>query len=430
MKDVLATALAFLGTYAVHGTIIVLLAAAVAALGRQRLAASTALWKFGLAAGAVTAALQLLLAPATTFDLAPLLAAPVADLAALPSGLQPPVAASALLGDVAMPAAGVPPVQFGLVAAAVGLACLGLGGLLRAQARLRAVLADRQPENDSRVLLTAAAVARQMSLPQTPRLSRSHVLRTPVAFGIGAPEICLPARIGELGDDELRAMLAHELSHLTHRDSLWLWLGALLQALFPWHLPLRLARSRLHHATELRCDALAAETAGGVAVANCLLVVAEWMRGAPAAPAGALAMAARPSSLRRRVEAALAGDGRCRRHPVMALLLATAAIATFVAAVPGVRLHRDAAPALAEQPAGATPATELQAMALELAAEHADLQQQVASLRAEIGAAAASPELAAMLQELTSRLQALERARTRLTLLLTSRARARRVNHR
>jgi hypothetical protein len=141
-------------------------------------------------------------------------------------------------------------------------------------------------------------------------------------------------------------------------------------------------------------------------------------------------MAARPSSLRRRVEAALAADGRCRRHPCVAVLFATAVIATFVAAVPGVRLQRDTAPAIGEEHAGVAPATELQAMAFELAAEHADLQQQVASLRADLGAAAIDPELAAMLQELTSRLQALERARTRLTLLLTSRAPARRVSSR
>ncbi len=309
------------------------------------------------------------------------------------------------------------------IGAAGALALLGLLSLLFVQRRLARVLADRQPETDPRILATAADVARELGLRQSPHVSRSERIATPIAIGWLRPEVCLPRRAGELRDASLRAMLAHEVAHLRRADPAWMWLAAWLQALFPWQPLFLLARRRWARLVELRCDAIAAQHATPVAVAGCLLDVADWLRPAPAL-AITFGMVARPSALRERVESVLrGGSSLSSRRSSLASSGAVLAALTFGA--PGLVTAGPAAPddSVAAAPAAApAPAS---AGAPALAARVAVMQEEhdapvadAARLRRLLRAVSPSPELAQLEANLTHRLSDLARLRARLQPLL------------
>lgn len=135
------------------------------------------------------------------------------------------------------------------------------------------------------------------------RLSIAPCTHVPLSFGLIRPEIGLPPRtLEDLGEDEQRAVLAHELAHLARRDILWLWLARALGIAF-WFQPLqrRVARE-LERRAEFAADLWARGRIGsGAPLASALAEIAGWLveerRSLPAAP-----MARERSQLVRRVE--------------------------------------------------------------------------------------------------------------------------------
>ncbi|MCB9884682.1 MAG: M56 family metallopeptidase [Planctomycetes bacterium] len=312
-----------------------------------------------------------------------------------------------------------------LLGMAAAFAILGVQWLWRSHARLQRVLVAREPETDARVLTIAAKVAGSLGMCRTPHLSRSPALATPIAFGWLRPEICLPARAATLGDGSLRAMLAHELAHLRRCDPAWMWFAAVLQAVMPWQPLLWLARRRWVRLVELRCDAVAARESSPAAVARCLLDVADWLRPNTPAQTFALGMAAKPSALRERVEAALAARDEGRPTRLGALVFAAGALAAMTFAAPGLarageELVFDVEDVFVpEAPAPATlssstssAASSPAAMLALLDAEYLDLVK--ASQRAVRDLDPADPMSAALASKLGERLANLERMRTRL----------------
>lgn len=359
--------------------------------------------------------------------------------------------------------------------AGLGAGAAALGGLCWLAFgwwRLHSVLRTRRPERSPSLLVAAAETAARMGLQQSPRLSRSDRLGSPIAFGWLRPEVCLPSRIDELRPESLRALLAHELAHLHRADPAWTWGAALLQALFPWQLLLLAARRRWLRLVELECDAMAVRLASPTAVAHCLLDVASWCEG-DRQPVVALAMAARPSALRQRVEAVLRSQGgRAARPPRWASVwLGLGALAVLVGAAPGmaggppgvvaaeeavpvrlaVPVDRPAAPTSAAEAAPAEPATagpeatapldtataaRPEALAeIELAIAMLDLQRrdlvaELQQLRAELAGRPHAMEVDRMLQLAEQRLLTVQRLRDRLRLQLDRRATARIPNPR
>src|SRR5262249_38296906 len=77
----------------------------------------------------------------------------------------------------------------------------------------------------------------------------------PGVFGIFAPVILWPRGISErLGDDEVEAILAHEVAHVRRRDNLAAALHTLVQALFWFHPLVWWLGSRLVEERERACD--------------------------------------------------------------------------------------------------------------------------------------------------------------------------------
>ncbi|MFG0315949.1 MAG: M56 family metallopeptidase [Planctomycetota bacterium JB042] len=191
------------------------------------------------------------------------------------------------------------------------------------------------------------------------RLSTSARLDSPVAFGVAAPEICVPERcLSDLTPAQQEAMLAHELAHVVRCDPLRLLLARLVEAVLFLQPLNRLARRRLFETVERRCDAWALERTGrGLALAECLAEVAGWIH-ARRAPATAVAMAGSGSPLSRRIEGLLQpertlADERRRRGfaPLAtlllpALVLAAPTVRSAAAVVPDAAFGAAAPPAL------------------------------------------------------------------------------------
>jgi beta-lactamase regulating signal transducer with metallopeptidase domain len=321
------------------------------------------------------------------------------------------------------------------VASAAVLMALGLLWLWSVRTSLHRVLALRQPDVDSRVLAMAAMVARELGMRQSPHVSTCEFIATPIAFGWIRPEICLPARACELGDSSLRAMLAHEIAHLRRGDPGWMWLAASLQALFPWQVLFLAVRRRWARLIEFRCDAIAAHHSSPTAVARCLLDVAEWLRPESGTPLVALGMAARASSLRERVEAALRPQRHSRPHRLLAMACSGVSLSALTLVAPGVAttpfVPARAPTAIEVDPPTAAmfaaagveipAASPLRTAAQLLQQEHAELVAEVASLRADLDGRRKSPELEQLVTMLTHRLLVLERLSARLRVRLDRR---------
>lgn len=412
-------------TFAIHSTCVLGLALLVARSLRWRhVAWQEKLLAFSLWAAIPSATLQLALgAPPVALTLRAL--PPAGE--GVPSGAA--LAGSDLLDPTPLAAAAAPAWSFVevLAWAALSGAALGLGWLLWLLVRSLRVLRARVPETDGRVLAAAAAVAGAFGLRHSPHVSRSAAIVTPIAFGCLRPEVCLPARARSLDDQALRAMLAHEVAHLRRRDPAAMWLAAALQALFWWQPLLHCVRRRWAHLVELRCDAEAAARSSATAVARCLLDVAAWHEPARRLPlAAALGMAARPSALRLRVEAALQGAAAGSPSRGRSLGLRAASLVALTMTAPGVdstALSPSAESVLAPLPvvevaAAVSPRATLQM----LEAEREALLAELAGLRAEAARSTLRDELDPLLEALSQSLARVQQKCQRLGALIDRRS--------
>ena len=165
-------------------------------------------------------------------------------------------------------------------------------------------------------------------------LSRAPNLTAPITRGLFRPEICIPPRAErDLLDEEIEAMLAHEIAHARRRDPLLLSLCRATEILFFFQPLLPLARRKLVEEIEILCDDSAARTTGDpAALASCLAEVATWLV-ADSPEARAIAMAAGRSKLERRV-GLLLDRGHGSHVPGRGALLAPAAFATLASVLP------------------------------------------------------------------------------------------------
>lgn len=325
---------AWLLTYALHGTVLLGLAAIAALRGRLHESVRETVWKAALLGALATASLAAWRPGASAIALA--LPRPVAiaapsspDLAATPApAARPRIGAGPSAAALPRGTAAQWLVALWFAGAALSLGRLGLGWMRFVRGLRRSGLpADHPLHARFAALRERAGVRRRI------RLTCSESLRTPVAILRG--EICLPrAALSSLGPREQEAVLAHETAHLLRGDPLWLWLASALAAVFFFQPLLRLAARGLRDSAEYRCDAWAAERVDPLVLARSLVDVAGWSNGRVALlPVPAIA--GDGSRLAGRVERLLRGlrppAGRRRAAAAVALALAAAA-----AGLPGV----------------------------------------------------------------------------------------------
>jgi beta-lactamase regulating signal transducer with metallopeptidase domain len=174
-------------------------------------------------------------------------------------------------------------------------------------------------------------------IPRTPEvlLFSDPADPEPAAFGIRRWVIVLPERAAEdLPEDELRALLAHELAHLVRGDAGWLYLSRIICSCLAFQPLNHLARREWQRAAEFLCDEWAVSRTGArLALARCLAEVAGWrLSGRPST--ALLAATGRKSSLADRIERLVVSDVdeawndlRGRRRMLVAGVVALALLA-------------------------------------------------------------------------------------------------------
>src|SRR5262249_32398982 len=144
-------------------------------------------------------------------------------------------------------------------------------------------LADRRPVSDGPLAVALEDVQRTTGYQRRVHLTMARTISSPVALGLS--EICVPElALSELGMEQQRSMLAHELAHLARRDSLWLAGASLIERVFFFQPLNRLARKELETSAEYLSDEWAMRktgSGGAVSLAKCLATVAEWIQASP-----------------------------------------------------------------------------------------------------------------------------------------------------
>src|SRR5437879_967121 len=197
-------------------------------------------------------------------------------------------------------------------------------------------LADRRAVTDGPLAATLAELQRTAGYRRRVHLTMARTISSPVALGLS--EICVPElALSDLGAEQQRSMLAHELAHLARRDSLWLAGASLMERCFLFQPLNRLARRELETTAEYLSDEWATrKTGSAVALAKCLATVAEWIQASPlGVPVAGLAE--RRSFLVSRISRLL--EGRLPSSPASRRGWAVAAalgVAVTIAAAPRV----------------------------------------------------------------------------------------------
>jgi len=327
---------AWLLTYLIHST--VLLGGAWLVTRRRRLepAVSDLLWKVALLAGLVTGTMQTRLRLSTptavTLPVAGLQRPATLGLPATPSRDETadPGESSQSREPAGTSASRVP---------ALALVAVLLWGVIALASSLYYVarrliligrLADRRPVSDGPLAAALEDVQRTTGYQRRVHLTMARTISSPVALGLS--EVCVPElALTELGADQQRSMLAHELAHLARRDSLWLAGASLIERCFFFQPLNRLARRELETTAEYLSDEWAMrKTGSAVSLAKCLATVAEWIQASPlGVPVAGLAE--RRSLLVSRIARLL--DGRLTSSPTSRRGWAAAAALGVVATI-------------------------------------------------------------------------------------------------
>src|SRR6266568_619757 len=421
MSALASSLLAWLLTYLIHSTVLLGVAWLVTRRRRLEPAASDLLWKVALLASLVTGTIQsrlelstpaaVTLPVATLPQAAPLNqpAAPASD--AGKPGVQPPVRQAT--GASVSRAPSLPLVVVLLWGA------IALGSSLYYVARrliLVGRLADRRTVSDGPLAATLAELQRTAGYRRRVHLTMARTISSPVALGLS--EICVPELALDLGSEQQRSMLAHELAHLARRDSLWLAGASLIERCFFFQPLNRLARRELETTAEYLSDEWAIrKTGSAVALAKCLATVAEWIQASPlGVPVAGLAE--RRSLLVSRISRLL--EGRLPQNPASRLgwaALATVGVMVTIAAAPRVSSPPDLAmasvdttrslpevssPVVSRRPAD-LPATQdtgvVNALIARLKDENAGVRKAAANSLGRLGDLRAVPPLIAVLAD-------------------------------
>src|SRR5216117_4017608 len=357
MSALASSLLAWLLTYLIHSTVLLGIAWFVTRRRRLEPAASDLLWKVALLASLVTGTIQsrleLSTPAAVTLPVAtlPQAARPNEPAGATGPGRKPGVSENTGASVTAPSPSRAPSLPLVVV---LVWGVIALGSSLHYVARrliLVGRLTDRRTVSDGPLAATLAELQRTAGYRRRVHLTMARTISSPVALGLS--EICVPElALSDLGSEQQRSMLAHELAHLARRDSLWLAGASLIERCFFFQPLNRLARRELETTAEYLSDEWATRKTGSpVALAKCLSTVAEWIQASPlGVPVAGLAE--RRSFLVSRIARLL--EGRLPPSPASRRGWAVAAalgVAVTIAAAPRVSQGVAAAVPVSQSPA-------------------------------------------------------------------------------
>ncbi len=178
----------------------------------------------------------------------------------------------------------------------LGVALFGLrfaGGFLLLEQRRRSQCTAPKP----RIVALCRELERQLGLTRAVRYLECSWLETPAVIGWLRPIILLPVSVlTGLSEEQLRAVIAHELAHIRRLDALVNLFQILAETLLFYHPAMWWLNRRIRAERELCCDEIAVSLTGNrVEYARALTAMAEWK----AAPL--LAMAANRAPLSTRI---------------------------------------------------------------------------------------------------------------------------------
>lgn len=221
------------------------------------------------------------------------------------------------------------------VLAVLGLgALLGLASVLVAFAALRRQLAGRREVADGTLPGLLEGLRRRAGIGRTIPLTVAPRVRVPMAVGVLRPEIVVPQLAAQaLPPAHQESLLAHELAHVLRRDPTWRLVGLLAERVLFFQPLNRLASRRVAQAAEYLCDDWAARhTRKPLALASCLTEIATWVAHPGPVPA---TMAGPRSILGRRVQRLLQPSPASARPRWLTAALGVPLLAV-VAVAPGV----------------------------------------------------------------------------------------------
>ena len=332
-----AVVLSWLLTYAIHSTILLVVAAVAAWRFADQHAWLDLIWKTALIGPLVTATLHFdpialplggrwtmpsvttVTGTAVPVDETLTTVAPRVERATLS-----PVVDRSAARDQAVPAAEARltlwqwMVRWWPSLAAVSWLIIAIVAVARYGVRLRHVyraLGSGVPVTTTDLLDTIDGLRSSANQRHSIRLTTSSLC--PVPLALGGRHIVLPERFfEELDPEQQRAALAHEVAHVARRDPQWRIAVEILEGVMFFQPLNRLARARLLDSAEFLCDEWAVrQTQSPLALARCLSVVASWWSPDDELPAGVSAMARSDSAMVRRVTRILNEPARIARGP-------------------------------------------------------------------------------------------------------------------
>src|ERR1019366_5146440 len=158
---------------------------------------------------------------------------------------------------------------------------------------------------------------------------------SPAVCGLFRPAILIPQALAEnFSDEQLRAVLLHELIHLRRRDVWVNFSQALLQIFYWWHPLVWLANTRIRRVREEAVDdaVMLALRDKAESYASTLLEVAKLALNRPLASLGLVGILESRHALRQRIERLV--DFRAPRHAGLTLVSLLGILAFTAVAVP------------------------------------------------------------------------------------------------
>jgi beta-lactamase regulating signal transducer with metallopeptidase domain len=214
----------------------------------------------------------------------------------------------------------------------------------------RRLIRSSLPIHESRALTSFSRCSATFKFSVTPQLAESDRISVPITMGILRPIILFPAEWHSWDDEELRAVLAHELSHCARHDALVQRFALLHRAIF-WFSPLSwwLNMQIAELAEEASDEAVLASGADRAEYAGTLLSFFEalqansgrvWWQGMSMAKSG---------TAERRVDRILAWKGavsmNLKKSFVFAVLVVATPIVFVAAAIRPISITPGATPA-------------------------------------------------------------------------------------